>query len=78
MTDQEIIEKLTRELEAATKPKWISVEDQMPPCGESVLVWDGDEIGIDFTDIEVDYGTEYFSNTQEYTTHWQPLPEPPL
>ncbi len=38
MTDKQIILSLTRELEAATKPKWVSVSDRLPEVGVEVLV----------------------------------------
>lgn len=38
MTDKQIILSLTRELEEAIKPKWVSVNDKMPSYGEPVLL----------------------------------------
>lgn len=57
--------------------EWISVEDGLPECDKPCLVWDGNDIEIDYTDIDADYGIVYFANTQGYTTHWMPLPSPP-
>lgn len=44
--------------------------------GEPVLCFDGCDISIDFTDIDVDTGVTYMSNGTE-VTHWMPLPPPP-
>ena len=49
--------------------KWVSVSDDMPPCDQIVLTWDGYTIGLDFCDVEVDFGTVYFANLT-HTTHW--------
>jgi hypothetical protein len=75
----QMYEARVRQLE--TEQQWISVEDEMPELGVSVLVYYGPEIDIeiDFADIEVDYGTEYFANAGEDSpTHWRLLPSPPV
>lgn len=63
---------------AQAVPEWISVEDQMPPVDETVLVcWDyapeiEPEKEYTTTDENLD---EYWPNCQdEPPTHWMPLP----
>lgn len=60
-------------------PEWISVEDQMPPVDETVLVcWDyvpDIEPDKEYTTIDENLD-EYWPNCQdEPPTHWMPLPE---
>lgn len=60
-------------------PKWISVEDSLPPVDETVLVcWDY-AADIDpekeYLTLDEDYN-EYWPNCQdEPPTHWLPLPK---
>lgn len=64
---------------AQAVPEWISVEDQMPPVDETVLVcWDyapDIEPDKEYTTIDENLD-EYWPNCQdEPPTHWMPLPE---
>jgi len=62
----------------ALSDEWISVDDDCPECDVSVLVFDGEEVDIDYCDIEVEFGTTYFANDPHNTyTHWKPLPQAP-
>ena len=65
-------------------PRWISVEDELPPIDEksfngdwsiNVLVagTDDDTIGIDF----YDYGHNEWVSSIDPITHWMPMPKPP-
>ena len=65
------------ELEQQLKQQWVSVDDGLPDEDTPVFVWDGCDYDIDYTDMECDYGTTFFANTQGVTTHWMPLPKPP-
>lgn len=76
MTDKQIILSLTRELEAATKPKWVSVHDCVPAIGDRCILaltdgyieigcYEGETFGFTFDNRPVD------------ATHWQPAPEAP-
>ncbi len=84
MTDKQIIANLTAKLEAATKPKWVSVHDMTPPNGTGVICCcsSGHVSEMYFRDDKFDFP---YSNHEpdEYDlqflwgiTHWQPLPEP--
>ncbi|AUR89328.1 protein of unknown function DUF551 [Vibrio phage 1.122.B._10N.286.46.F8] len=72
MTDKQIILSLTRELEAATKPKWVSVDDQEPEFHGCYLVT-GNDIEHELVNFDPDFG---WQDSYEIT-HWQPLPTPP-
>lgn len=68
-----------QEAKAQAVPEWISVEDQMPPVDETVLVcWDyapDIEPDKEYTTIDENLD-EYWPNCQdEPPTHWMPLPE---
>lgn len=68
------------ELEAQL-PKWISVEDRLPPVGLWVLWLDGDktmtphnaQCHID----KINKRGECLVNYTHNYTHWMPLPQPP-
>lgn len=89
MTDKQIILSLTRELEAATKPKWVSVSDRLPEhdgvkgcsLGSSVIVdiyADGERwINCYYNfDAEMWFDTD-LSMPVDSVTHWQPTPPAP-
>lgn len=51
---------------------WIKTIDQMPEPDVQVLTWNGCDFGIDYCDIEVDFGTVFFANDPDNTiTHWK-------
>ena len=61
-------------------PEWISVDEQEPECGETVLVCWADALDVDpemdFMDIDVETGAYYWSNCEaDKPTHWMPLPK---
>jgi len=77
----EEIHQLWKELQVAKAqvPEWISVNDQMPPTDETVLVcWDyAQDIKPDkeYTTIDENLD-EYWPNCQdEPPTHWMPIPK---
>lgn len=65
---------------AIDNPKWISVEDELPPM---------DTIVIGFSDLSEKFGEETllimttpydcdgFSSFTSKVTHWMPIPQPP-
>ena len=59
-----------------TEPKWISVEERLPPCGERVLITEGSAVFEAYLSIS----NKWVRNGigwMECVTHWMPLPEPP-
>lgn len=51
-------------------PEWISVEDELPPAGKTILTFDRyEEIHMHF------FGNSKAAKGE--ITHWMPLPEPP-
>lgn len=85
MTDKQIILSLTRELEAATKPKWVSVHDAEPkPMVDVILLTSRGNVGVgclfpgdkDHRRIEFN-GASMGKQFWDFEfTHWMPLPEP--
>lgn len=83
MNDKQIIKRLTEELEQATKPKWISVDDKWPnECEyvsgeyEVVLIY-SEDIGVTCGFIE---GSQWCCVNRlpiVGVTHWMHLPESP-
>jgi hypothetical protein len=60
--------------------KWISVEDDLPECDVTVLVYYGEPdvaFELDYMDFDSDTGIEYWVNSGDGVTHWMQLPEPP-
>lgn len=64
-----------RQLEAKV-PKWISVEDRLPMCGERVLITEGSAVFEAYLSISHKWVRTGIGWT-ESVTHWMPLPEPP-
>lgn len=62
-------------------PRWISVEEKLPECGENVLVCVKNGVDYDWVMVDCrDTHGEWLENADslEHTvTHWMPLPEPP-
>ena len=56
---------------------WIQCSERMPDNDDDVLVFDGCEVSIDYIDICIESGDEYFVNLGSDSTHWMPLPEMP-
>ncbi len=85
MTDKQIIANLTAKLEAATKPKWVSVSDRLPEeVGKYLCHFsDGTIETYDYQKLDdgrygitdVGYGFEAANNW--HVTHWQSLPPAP-
>ena len=66
---------------AQAVPQWISVNDQLPPSDEMVLICWSDSPDIepekDFMDICVDTGCPFWANSlNDEQSHWMPLPKP--
>ncbi len=63
--------------EYASQPKWISVEDCIPPLNQKVLgATDNGYIDLGYWNEEVgdiESGTSFFM----HASYWQPLPTPP-
>ncbi len=83
MTDKQIIANLTAKLEAATKPKWVSVHDMLPQnetgviccCSEghvSEMYFDDGKFNFPRFDI---YPDEYDLKFLNEIIGWQPLPK---
>ncbi len=59
-------------------PHWIEIENpEDAPAGDPLVLWDGCDLSVDFTDTEVDYGTTFFSNGTEATHYLANLMPPP-
>jgi hypothetical protein len=76
-----IIERLCFEIEQleAAQPKWISVEDELPPVGERVLAC---IVKHHICEAFIDCEDMWHRSPNCYelkgtVTHWMPLPEPP-
>ena len=69
-----------KELEAQV-PKWISVEDELPPKDVWVLWLDGEQTMAPYNDArhidKIDNRGECVVNYIHNYTHWMPLPQPP-
>jgi hypothetical protein len=60
--------------------RWISVDEALPECDDTVLVYYGDPSispEFDYTDYNVDDGSVYWVNSGDLVTHWMPLPKNP-
>ncbi len=69
---------LTRELEAATKPKWISVDDRLPEESGAYWTFNGDDEKPSVIQQRVHmYDSNYKQFNCHTVTHWQPLPPSP-
>lgn len=83
MTDKQIILSLARELEAATKPKWVSVSDRLPEHDGQYLVKVPNSAFNPAGQSVSDFSQRVSPNFQydrihiDSVTHWQPLPTPP-
>ncbi len=67
------------QLEAA-QPKWISVEERLPPRGNAVLVFVNNQNGAwpcVTTDAWDGAWIDNADSEWHIVTHWMPLPEPP-
>ena len=64
-------------------PQWISVEDELPPLKQRVLIYDEDEDVMIVDERQEDYYNNSGTNTGwEWSseldpTHWMPLPQAP-
>ncbi len=82
MTDEQIIANLTAKLEAATKPKWVSIDSEIKPeQGQQVLIYTTDADDLP-TIVKATYNVKNrFLLCGGYRdkglTHWQPLPTAP-
>lgn len=72
------IEHLESERDAALAkvPKWISVEERLPRCGERVLVTNDGSVWEAYLSISHKWVRQEFVWAAK-VTHWMPLPEPP-
>ena len=66
-------------IKAQAVPKWISVEDELPPTDTMVLICWSDSPDIepekDFMDICTDTGCPFWANyLNDMPTHWMHLP----
>lgn len=57
-------------------PKWISVEERLPPCGERVLITEGSAVFEAYLSISHKWVRNGIG-WMECVTHWQPLPPAP-
>ena len=72
------IEHLESERDAALAkvPKWISVKERLPRCGERVLVTNDGSVWEAYLSISHKWVRQEFVWAAK-VTHWMPLPEPP-
>ena len=57
------------------QPKWISVEDELPPVGERVLALNGHSVFESFIDCQdVWHRSPTCYELKGNVTHWMPLP----
>jgi hypothetical protein len=80
---EEILEERIKELEAQLEElkaasKWIPVSERLPEPDVNVLVYlgEGIDLELDYIDVEVDFGTHYFSNHGEGVIKWKPITPP--
>lgn len=70
---------LIQQLEAQA-PKWISVEERLPPTGKAVLVYVNNAKGV-WPCVTIDaWDGSWVKNADSewhIVSHWMPLPEPP-
>ena len=66
---------LIERLEEA-QPRWISVEERLPRCGERVLVCNGGSVWEAYLSISHKWVRHEFLWAID-VTHWMQLPEPP-
>lgn len=73
-----LIERLESERDAALAkvPKWISVEERLPRCGERVLVTNDGSVWEAYLSISHKWVRQEFVWAAK-VTHWMPLHEPP-
>jgi hypothetical protein len=75
-----LVVKLTREIDRLRNERqWISVSEQLPESGETVLVWHYGDVQIAWLNHFTN-GVAYFVRDTHYNfepTHWMKLPEPP-
>jgi len=68
-----------RDGEEAAQPKWISVEERLPPCGERVLASAGGRVVYE---AYIDCNERWKRANSDHgflfkITHWMHLPKPP-
>ena len=70
-----------RELCELAKPRWISVNEQLPKAFEPVIVCrEGTERGsvkVEQGCLDVNGWWKVYGTRTKHVTHWMPLPEPP-
>ena len=73
-----LIERLESERDAALAkvPKWISVTERLPRCGERVLVINDGSVWEAYLSISHKWVRQEFVWAAK-VTHWMPLPQPP-
>jgi hypothetical protein len=66
-----------QQLEAQV-PRWISVEDRLPPLGEVLICTRGNYVGVAWfhANGKFETGGGLMLDTK-FVSHWMPLPEPP-
>lgn len=57
-------------------PKWISVEERLPRCGERVLILNDGSVGEAYLSISHKWVRQEFVWAAK-VTHWMYMPEPP-
>lgn len=65
-----------RDAALAKVPRWISVKERLPRCGERVLVCNGGSVWEAYLSISHKWVRYEFLWAID-VTHWMPLPEPP-
>lgn len=80
LSKDELIELIKQEREACGQLKPISIDERLPPTGERVLFYDGNETIAKKPNI---YHVDYLAHDKSDTvvnylhnyTHWLPIPE---